>query len=733
MKLRLKNLFSATYWRYVLSFSTLVLLVIAVMGAYLYNYYYNTIYSDFSKSNNAYLAAAANSHEKGIELISNISIQLDISNSVIPFRLFEHSEKTISLENQIKIYKVVSQFYKQMFLMFNIDDYLYNDSTSVRIDRFLNTGLLLENDSSDTLYRLLRHPGIITVLKEQNISGNLFVESGSAVLYALTIQSKGTLLFIVNRSYYDTLLNTSPDDLRSSYILHDESVIVSRGNLPLENQTIEKMLADKNAGQFEYQDKNGKYLFTVTVGTYGFKYCTVQSMRVFQNKVYNGQWGLLFYIVLLTIPCAIIIVFLSKRLYKPLHTIRSMFRQNGIGNDFDVIQKGINELVGHNQELNELMEQNLPVRQAEVIRNFVRGTYVNRNIFLEHARNVNLSLDKKYFAVILTGSAYHMSEVPVTESLLKLLKSDKQVTGYGCELIHSNQTLYVFFADSKGAISNFTNRFVDMGRGLCESFVVSMSRIQDDFSHISAAYLEANTAYDNRFLVGEGDILHFEDIATSQNTAPLPQMYVESLKNALRLGDEQAMDSVIDDIFHHLRSVKQSLFTFRVLYNDIISVLLREAEQEHINIPHLYDVFTLSRCLSIQDLDCMLRSVCRALLHNPKNAKENVEVKMQEAISYMQENYSDSNLNMNALAEHLSISTVTLSIEFKEFIGMSPSDYLTLLRIEKAKKLLRESTLSIKEICSAVGYYDVPNFTRRFKKYTAQTPVQFRQEYLNSL
>lgn len=60
---------------------------------------------------------------------------------------------------------------------------------------------------------------------------------------------------------------------------------------------------------------------------------------------------------------------------------------------------------------------------------------------------------------------------------------------------------------------------------------------------------------------------------------------------------------------------------------------------------------------------------------------------------------------------------------------MSPSDYLTLLRIERAKELLRETDLSVKEISGAVGYFDVPGFVRRFKKYIGTTPAQYRKNY----
>ena len=78
---------------------------------------------------------------------------------------------------------------------------------------------------------------------------------------------------------------------------------------------------------------------------------------------------------------------------------------------------------------------------------------------------------------------------------------------------------------------------------------------------------------------------------------------------------------------------------------------------------------------------------------------------------------------MNALAEYLKISSVTLSVEFKNEMDIRPSDYLSNLRMEKAKELLRISNMRIREISLAVGYEDDRVFLRRFKKYTGMTPV----------
>ena len=59
---------------------------------------------------------------------------------------------------------------------------------------------------------------------------------------------------------------------------------------------------------------------------------------------------------------------------------------------------------------------------------------------------------------------------------------------------------------------------------------------------------------------------------------------------------------------------------------------------------------------------------------------------------------------------------------------MTILDYITLLRIEKAKKLIENSGESIQYISEQVGYINVSSFIRRFKQVTGKTPGEFRKE-----
>lgn len=82
--------------------------------------------------------------------------------------------------------------------------------------------------------------------------------------------------------------------------------------------------------------------------------------------------------------------------------------------------------------------------------------------------------------------------------------------------------------------------------------------------------------------------------------------------------------------------------------------------------------------------------------------------------------------NIAQLASRYYITPKHLIYLFKRKLGMSPVQYLTQLRIQKAKQLLLETDLPVKEIAVCIGYPDVNYFNRIFKKYTDVPPAAFR-------
>lgn len=97
-------------------------------------------------------------------------------------------------------------------------------------------------------------------------------------------------------------------------------------------------------------------------------------------------------------------------------------------------------------------------------------------------------------------------------------------------------------------------------------------------------------------------------------------------------------------------------------------------------------------------------------------------------IRYLQEHLEEE-ISLNILAEEFHLSPQYISQLFKNEIGVNFLAYLTSIRMEKAKKLLISTSLSIGEISVQCGYGDYRVFTKVFKKTEGSTPSQYRREF----
>src|SRR6266487_5802661 len=88
--------------------------------------------------------------------------------------------------------------------------------------------------------------------------------------------------------------------------------------------------------------------------------------------------------------------------------------------------------------------------------------------------------------------------------------------------------------------------------------------------------------------------------------------------------------------------------------------------------------------------------------------------------------HSDDELSLTKVAKFSNISANHLSEKFKKVAGINFVDYVARIRVGKARDLLQNSNLRIREIAFAVGFQSLSQFNRVFKKLTRKSPTRFR-------
>ena len=84
-------------------------------------------------------------------------------------------------------------------------------------------------------------------------------------------------------------------------------------------------------------------------------------------------------------------------------------------------------------------------------------------------------------------------------------------------------------------------------------------------------------------------------------------------------------------------------------------------------------------------------------------------------------------ITLDEIAEHVSMSKSHISKIFNEGMGVSISTYINRTRIERSKRLLKSTTLTIAEIAVLTGFEDQSYYTKQFKAETGLSPKEFRK------
>ncbi len=137
----------------------------------------------------------------------------------------------------------------------------------------------------------------------------------------------------------------------------------------------------------------------------------------------------------------------------------------------------------------------------------------------------------------------------------------------------------------------------------------------------------------------------------------------------------------------------------------------------------------LARVHTLEQMRSELRNLFEAaLLFRDSQAGSDRATLIQKAKDYIDTHFSDSNLSLNEVAVQANFSPNHFSAVFSAETGGTFRDYLTHARIEQARKLLRTTRLKVSEVAYQCGYNDPHYFSATFRKITAKSPQQFRDE-----
>jgi two-component system response regulator YesN len=136
---------------------------------------------------------------------------------------------------------------------------------------------------------------------------------------------------------------------------------------------------------------------------------------------------------------------------------------------------------------------------------------------------------------------------------------------------------------------------------------------------------------------------------------------------------------------------------------------------------------TLAEITTVEHFRDKLQGILiNALTYRDSQANNQHGLMLQQVHDYIDQHYMDANLSLNEVAARVNLSPSHFSTVFSQETGQTFKEYLTEVRIRRAKELLRSTTLKSFEISYQIGYSDPHYFSYVFRKHTGLSPKEYR-------
>ncbi|GAA0134039.1 helix-turn-helix domain-containing protein [Paenibacillus sp. YSY-4.3] len=515
-------------------------------------------------------------------------------------------------------------------------------------------------------------------------------------------------------------------------------------------------------------------LFYIPSEVSELKYALIIPSGIYWEKAEYVRSFTYISILISVIGAGVLTWFFMRRNYSPIQELvqsindKNMAEELGDGNELRIILRAILNARSEKDQIAMQLKKHQQVLRSNMIHRLLKGRLDTPVPYEEAFRSFHMTLHSNEFAVILLvleneESLYEklpgidLNErrklIPfIIANVVEELVGQRQHAGYVTEI----DDMLVCLVNLKPDVPNVLLELRDIAAE-AQSFLgqyemeltISISSRYSNWSGIAGAYQEAVDAMEYKMVLGKKGIIALEDIRldsayNAQSGYYYPLQVEQQLINLIKAGDIEQASAYMDEITErNFSKPVMSLTLARCFIFNLAATVIKAINElgggdSDILRKNPLWMDTIMACDTIkemqQELQTLLGEVCAfAAAKRTSNVSEEREGSLRDltvkVTSYIEENYQDANLNVNAIGDHFDLKGSYLSRLFKSQTGEGLLDYIHKTRIAQAKEMIQGKRNSINEISKLVGYNDVATFIRVFKKYEGITPGKYKEIY----
>lgn len=298
----------------------------------------------------------------------------------------------------------------------------------------------------------------------------------------------------------------------------------------------------------------------------------------------------------------------------------------------------------------------------------------------------------------------------------------------------------IVFYDTAEAVTPVLEEMISNARKeLGFSLTIGIGNRCQSLTDMYISYKEACSAAKLSCIHGKGIVYSFNDMNFG-NKVYSKQLHILSdtkLYDNIKIGAFEEIKRDIVDIITQIKGSKLELDAVNIIISNIMLLSCKTVNELGYNVFDImggdfnmyFDVREINDLTQLEEWFLNFFYKVNEFINMKRNNRnESLIAKIKE---YVDSKY-DENITLTSISKSFVISPGYLSVLFYDYIGQNFIDYLSNLRIQKAKKLLKNSNLLIYEIAEKVGYRDAYYFSTAFKKIVGINPTEYREK-LNML
>ncbi|CAM3191916.1 response regulator [Paenibacillus lupini] len=412
------------------------------------------------------------------------------------------------------------------------------------------------------------------------------------------------------------------------------------------------------------------------------------------------------------------------------------------------------------EELQVRLKEGMPLLRERFLLSLINSGVQKQDIRERiHFLELNLPEDASYWAFVIS-----IDDLATVESVRS--ERDRQLLWYSInnicqELIDTHMDGYVF-EHHTGEFAGILRLNMD-GEGVRDAAEVLLElagKIRDNLEcwlkisvtigisdrvtglgNLTNCYKQAREAVNHKWYLGKNRIITMDSLETpeqhSGSSSRYEFVYNEELTSALKAADSEKLHEVLDSIFVDLnrnrpdglkygRNVCMQIFL--AAGQLLLELNMQSEELETVESSVWESLFERETLVEIrQILESYLLAVCERIREKRTGKVANLVERVKAIID---RNYANGNLTVTDIGKEVFLTPTYVSLLFKQESGQTVGEYMTQVRVEKAKEMLRDPQYKFYDICYAIGYTDPSYFTKLFKKMTGLTPSGYREKYV---